>query len=125
MNQNYIQTHYGVPAEVGRRVTYTCDKAHKQGVITEVCGHQIRIQFDGDDRPRGPFHPTWELVYGEMGVAPKSKRTTKKSRSQRRYQQYLSSDSCWKDFAHFLAALGEGNRLKKLGLETGSWPVDN
>lgn len=118
---NYIQQHYGVPAEVGRRVIYTCDKAHKQGVITEVCGHQIRIQFDGEDRPRGPFHPTWELVYGEMGELPKVR---KRTRSQRRYQQYLSSDSCWDDFMHFLRALAECNRRRRLGLDTCGWPVE-
>lgn len=52
MSLEYIQTYYGVPAEIGGRIEYTGDTQ----------GPRLLIQLDGR-RTSTPFHPTWELRY--------------------------------------------------------------
>ena len=54
----YIREYYGVPAEVGRRITFE----GRPGVITSFGGARILAQVQGHDQPV-PLHPTWEIVY--------------------------------------------------------------
>ena len=62
---NYIRTHYGVPAELGRIV----EMNGRRGVIVKDCGAHIGVNFE-DDKPHvvSPCHPTWEMQYLGMGV---------------------------------------------------------
>lgn len=62
MSIEYIRNHYGVPAKIGARVKYTY-KGEKMGTITSAQGSHLMIRFDGDKKPTGPFHPTWEIEY--------------------------------------------------------------
>lgn len=92
---SYVRSHYGVPAEIGRRVSI----AGKPGIITADRGQYIGVTFDTDK----PYvvhnaHPTSDVVYGEMGVP---RRLT---RSQKRYQAYLDVADLYEDFRHYLRA---------------------
>lgn len=55
----YIRDHYHVPAYKGKRVSY----GGKEGTITKAINQYIQILFDGDKKPRGPFHPTDGITY--------------------------------------------------------------
>lgn len=112
-NLEYIRNHYGVPAELGRRVEYTGDKTPKQGVIVGVTNHYISIHFDGDKKPTKRFHPTWEIKYLGMGVVPKIKQT----RSQARYQRYLSTD-CFDNFMQFCYYEQDEKNARKCGFSS-------
>lgn len=79
-NLEYIRNHYGVPAEIGRRVEYTGGKIPKQGVIVGASNQYISIHFDGDKKPTKHFHPTWKMKYLDMGVVPKIKQTRLQAR---------------------------------------------
>jgi len=83
MGFEYVNSYYGVPACVGRRVTVN----GKPGIIAEDRGSYIGINFD-DDNPGGikNAHPTWKVEYGELGFVRKP------TRSQARYQKYLESE---------------------------------
>lgn len=81
MSFGYIKLHYNVPACIGRRVTCS----GKPGIIVGTINQYIEVLLDGDKYAR-PYHPTWEVVYGEIGVVPK----TPKSRS--RYEEYRHSE---------------------------------
>lgn len=35
----------------------------KRGQVVKGDGHYIWIQWDGEPKPRGPYHPTSELTY--------------------------------------------------------------
>ena len=88
----YVREHYGVPAEIGRRVIVN----GKPGIIAEDRGHYIGVNFD-TDKPgviRG-CHPTSEVEYLGMGTIRKT------TRSQRRYAEYLRSECC-ESFAEYL-----------------------
>lgn len=61
----YINKTYGLSIGRGTRVTYTGDKKPWKGRVTSTRGAHIMILFDGDKRARGPFHPTWELLFYE------------------------------------------------------------
>lgn len=80
----YVRQHYGVPADLGRRV-----EVHgKPGVIAADRGHYIGVNFDSD-KPGviRSAHPTSEVKYLGMGfVRPMT-------RSQRRYEAFLEEDS--------------------------------
>lgn len=89
----YVRDYYGVPAEIGRRVTVY----GRPGIIGADCGHYIGVNFD--DAPPGMYaaaHPTDGVVYGEMG---KERPLT---RAQKRYRAYLEVADLYDDFAHYL-----------------------
>jgi len=89
----YVKTHYGVPADIGRKVTV----AGKPGVIAADRGHYIGVNFDADNPGQiSNCHPTWEVQYLGMGEIRKM------TRSQRRYQRYLEIGECFESFKDFL-----------------------
>lgn len=93
MSLEYVRDYYGVPAEIGRRVTVS----GKPGIISADRGQYIGVTFDTDK----PYvvhnaHPTSEVVYGELG------RLRTLTRSQRRYRHYLERADLYEDFAHYL-----------------------
>lgn len=92
MTCEYVREHYGVPAEVGRRVTVS----GKPGVIAADRGHYIGVNFDAD-RPGVVLncHPTSEVEYGAIGVVRKP------SRRAARYQRYLEYGDCFDSFIQF------------------------
>lgn len=95
MSLEYVRNAYGVPAEIGRRVTVY----GKPGIISTDCGHYIGVTFDTDSPTVAhPAHPTDGVVYGEMG------RLRPLTRSQRRYRAYLDVADLYDDFAHWLRA---------------------
>jgi hypothetical protein len=57
----YINRAYGLTLKRGSRVEYTGDPQPKRGAVTSADGQYINVRFDGDAKPRGPFHPTWEM----------------------------------------------------------------
>ena len=62
-NCDYVRRHYGVPAEIGRRVI----ASGEPGVIIADRGHYIGVILDSDPKKRiRNYHPTWEMQYGEM-----------------------------------------------------------
>lgn len=89
----YVRHYYGVPAQIGRRVTV----GGRPGIITADRGAYIGVTFD-DDKPTAvlPCHPTSQVVYGEMAT-PRPL-----TRSQRRYQEYLDVADEFESFAHYL-----------------------
>ena len=91
-NCEYVQGYYGVPACIGRRITFK----GRHGVIAEDRGHYIGVNFD-DDKPTVivNLHPTWEVEYGEMGEVRKL------TRSQQRYRDYMRGEYC-ESFAEWL-----------------------
>lgn len=93
MKLSYIQETYGVPAEIGRRVTVY----GKRGIIAADRGHYLGVNFD-EDKPGviKNAHPTSEVTYGEMG------QIRKPSRSARRYQRYLEIGDLFDSFLQFL-----------------------
>lgn len=81
---NYASRHYGVPADIGRRVTVYGNP----GIIAEDRGHYLGVNFDADKPGHiSNCHPTDGVVYGEMGTIRKM------TRSQKRYRDYLRSES--------------------------------
>jgi hypothetical protein len=84
MSCEYVQENYGVPACIGRRISYK----GKEGIIAEDRGHYIGITMD-DEKPGhiNNFHPKTEgLEYLGMGkVRPMT-------RSQKRYKDYIDSE---------------------------------
>lgn len=88
----YVRDYYGVPAEIGRRVTVDGEP----GVIASDFGAHIGVQFDSQ-KPSAilPCHPTWRVEYQGMGqVRPMT-------RSQRRYLRYLEYGDCFDSFIDF------------------------
>lgn len=94
MSFDYVKSHYGVPACIGRRVEVN----GKAGVIAEDRGHHIGVNFDAD-KPGviSPCHPTWEVKYLGMGSVRKM------TASQRRYQRYMEYGDSFESFKDFLA----------------------
>ena len=60
----YVKRHYGVPAEIGRRVLVD----GRPGIIAQDRGNYIGVSFD-DAKPGiiENCHPTWEVKYLGMG----------------------------------------------------------
>lgn len=89
----YVRRYYGVPAEIGRRVTVGA----RPGIITADRGAYIGVTFD-DEKPTmvRPCHPTSQVIYGEMGT-PRPL-----TRSQRRYLDYLEVADVYESFRHYL-----------------------
>ena len=93
MNCEYVREYYGVPACIGRIVTYK----GRQGIISEDRGAYIGVTFD-DQKPGtvSNFHPeTEDLEYLVMG------KVRKMTRSQQNYQNYLRADCC-ESFAEWM-----------------------
>lgn len=85
MNCEYIKETYGVPAEIGKRIDYK----GQGGIIAEDRGNYVGVNFDAD-KPGviSNIHPTDPgLIYLD-GIGTIRKLT----RSQQRYQDYLSSE---------------------------------
>ncbi|GEM_PF-1199477 len=62
-NCDYVRRHYGVPAEIGRRVIANGEP----GVIIADRGRYIGVILDSDPKKRiRNYHPAWEMQYGEM-----------------------------------------------------------
>jgi hypothetical protein len=84
MSCEYVKEHYGVPAEIGRRVLWK----ERGGIISEDRGHYIGVTFD-DEKPGSVsnMHPTTEgLEYLGMGEVRRM------TASQKRYQEFLNAD---------------------------------
>lgn len=92
MNCEYVRAHYGVPAEIGRRVTVY----GKPGIIAEDRGHYIGVNFDSD-RPGviKNAHPTSNVEYHGMGIIRKP------SRWRQRYERYLEYGSGFASFVEY------------------------
>ncbi len=93
MNCEYAQKNYGVPACIGRNVTYR----GRSGVISEDRGHYIGVVFD-DDKPGHVlnFHPKTDgLEYHGMG------KVRKMTKSQQRYQRYREYGDGFDSFLSF------------------------
>lgn len=90
---DYVRRYYGVPADIGRRVTV----GGRAGIITADRGAYIGVTFD-DEKPTivRPCHPTSQVTYGDIGT-PRPL-----TRSQRRYLDYLEVADVYEDFAHYL-----------------------
>ncbi len=99
---DYVKTHYGVPADIGRRVVVNGNS----GIIVADRGQYIGVNFDLD-RPCeiSNCHPTWCVEYQGMGKARKI------TRSQARYRRYMEICDCFDNFKAFLAY--ETNERKK------------
>lgn len=94
----YVRQHYGVPAEIGRRVVVN----GKPGIIAEDRGHYIGVLFDAD--PPGtayPCHPTWRVDYQGMGTVRQL--PARKARAKARYQRYREFGDGFDSFRDFLA----------------------
>ena len=94
-NCEYVREYYGVPACIGRSVIVY----GKSGVIVEDRGHYIGVNLD-EDKPNviGNYHPTDNVIYGEIREIRKIKKMT---RSQQRYRDYIHSE-CSGSFAEYL-----------------------
>lgn len=97
MSYEYVKQYYGVPAEYGRVVVVD----GRPGIIIKDLGHYIGVNFD-DSKPGevSTCHPTWEVIYKDMGTP---RRLT---RSQQRYRDYLDVSECYDNFKHYLNSLG-------------------
>ena len=57
---DYVRRYYGVPAYIGMRVRV---QGH-EGVLVKSRGDQyVYILFDGEQKKRGPYHPTDAVEY--------------------------------------------------------------
>lgn len=94
MNCEYVAKYYGVPACVGRRVSFR----GRAGIITKDRGNYIGVTFD-DEKPQAnhPIHPKEDgLEYLDMG------QPRKLTRAQARYQRYLDVADYFDSFRQFL-----------------------
>lgn len=92
MSCDYVRTHYGVPACIGRRVMVY----GKPGIITEDRGHYIGVTLDAAKPGRvANYHPTDGVQYLGMG------RVRRLSRAQQNYRDYLNAD-CGHSFAEWM-----------------------
>ncbi len=89
----YVRQVYGVPAAFGRKVVVE----GRSGIIVKDMGHYIGVNFD-HDKPGviSPCHPTWEVVYGDLGPVRKP------TRSQQRYLDYLDVGDLYDGFGDYL-----------------------
>lgn len=57
----YVRGYYNVPAFIGMRVRVK----DREGVLVKPrsADQYVHILFDGDKRPRGPYHPTDGITY--------------------------------------------------------------
>ena len=59
---DYINQYYGLSLKRHSAVT---KKDGKRGQVVSADGAHIYIQWDGEERRQGPYHPTSELSYPE------------------------------------------------------------
>lgn len=88
----YVKNYYGVPADIGRKVIVD----GRSGIIAADRGQYIGVNFD--DVRAGLIsncHPTWEVVYGEMGIVRKP------SKGAARYDRFLEYGDCFDSFIHY------------------------
>ena len=92
-NCEYVQNHYGVPAEIGRRVKFNSEF----GTIAEDRGHYIGVNFDRD-KPGKIFnvHPTDDVEYLDE-IA----KVRKVSRGAARYARFLEYGDCFRNFVDY------------------------
>lgn len=65
INDNYnLSLRKHVPVE---------NKDGKRGQVIKAKGLYIYIQWDGEPKPRGPYHPTSDLTYPNITIFDKSK----------------------------------------------------
>jgi hypothetical protein len=102
----YIKRVYGVPGDIGRRVIIE----GRPGVIAKDCGNYIGVNFDAD-KPGviKPCHPTWEVIYGDLGTVRKL------TRSQQRYIDYLDADWWTGSFWDWICYQEDKRRAKMFG----------
>jgi hypothetical protein len=62
MSFEYIKEHYGVPADIGRRVIMD----GRSGTIVEDRGKHLGVVFDDTLGVVCNVHPTWKMGYGKM-----------------------------------------------------------
>lgn len=89
---SYAAETYGVPCDIGRRVTVY----GRPGIITADRGHYIGVTFDAD-KPGTVHnaHPKDGVIYGEMS------RIRKPSKGQARYYRYLEYGDGFNSFLEF------------------------
>ncbi len=88
----YICNYYGVPADIGRRITMS----GKPGVIAKDRGNYLGVNFDSDKA--GVIfnvHPTFEVEYFGMG------KIRKPSRYQARYHRFLEYGDMFDTFIDY------------------------
>jgi len=92
MNCEYVKRTYGVPAEIGRRVTVY----GKPGIIAEDRGHYIGVTLDCD-KPGvvKNYHPTDGVQYHDIGNVRRA------SRGRQRYSRYLEYGDGFQSFLDF------------------------
>jgi hypothetical protein len=92
MKCQYVRDHYGVPAEIGRRVSINGE----EGVIAEDRGNYIGVNLD-KHKPGliNNYHPTCKVTYLGMGAIRKP------SRSTARYQRYREYGDGFNSFIDF------------------------
>jgi len=90
---SYVKDYYNVPDDIGRKVEYK----GKTGIIYMDGGNYVAVNFDNDKPGECSYiHPADpDLKYGEMG------QVRKLTPSQKRYQDYVRSDSTL-TFAEYL-----------------------
>ena len=70
----YVNGAYGLNLRRGLRLKFGqkagAERAGKSGTVAKGDGQYVYILVDGDLKPSGPFHPTWEIVYDEQPVTP-------------------------------------------------------
>lgn len=94
MNCEYARKNYGVPACIGREISYM----DRIGIISEDRGNYIGVTFN-DETPGkvSNFHPTTEgLEYLGMGTVRKI------TKAQARYKRYLEYGYGFQNFREFL-----------------------
>lgn len=94
MSLDYIRRHYGVPAEIGRRVRID---GHT-GVIADDLNHPYIGVLMDDDPPNRimPYHPTNMVEYLDMGPVRRM------TRGQKRYRDFLRVADCFDGFGDYL-----------------------
>lgn len=97
MSFEYIRTYYKVPAEVGRRVRVLGSNGDVEGVIVGTMNQYLRIHLDGENKPKGVYHPTDRIEYLGMSVVPKL------SAAQKRWRRYIELSDLFDNFREFLA----------------------
>jgi hypothetical protein len=69
----YVNNYYGLNLKRGTRLKFTEKSGEhtrgKGGTVAKGDGQHIMILVDGDLKPTGPFHPTWEIQYDPEPVA--------------------------------------------------------
>jgi hypothetical protein len=60
---DYINRFYGLAIRKGSSVRQP--STGKMGVVHKDEGAHIMILWNGEGKPRGPYHPTYDLEYSE------------------------------------------------------------